>query len=359
MFQLHFENQIFRTPEDFRSSSDNEVLQQALSFCRDWMEGIETFIQKTSGSTGVPKEIEITRKQMIASAQATGDFFQIKSSDLLLACLHPNYIAGKMMLVRAIIWDAPLILVEPSSDPLQRIPNTIHPDFVAMVPLQVENSLKNQDSKRKLQQIKHILIGGAPCSAQLQKQLAENEIQAWQSFGMTETVSHIALAKITGAPLWYHPLPGVKIGQDERETLWIESPMSRNQRIQTNDRITFNSSGNFQWLGRVDFVVNSGGIKLFPEVLEQQIEVEMDNFFPGKRYFLGGIPDPTLGEKLVLLIESSEKDRQKAEILLRQLTSKISRYERPREVVFLTHFEETSSGKINRIKTLAHASLDH
>ncbi|MCS5489955.1 AMP-binding protein [Algoriphagus limi] len=359
MFQIHFENQIFRTLEDFSVSSENEVLKQALSFCREWMEGKETFLQKTSGSTGTPKEIEITRAQMIASAKATGEFFKINSSDFLLACLNPNYIAGKMMLVRAMVWDCPIQLVEPSSDPLQDLSENRLPDFVAMVPLQVQNSLKNPESKQKLQQIKNILIGGAPCSLQLQQELSENRINAWQSFGMTETVSHIALAKITGSALWYHPLPGVRIGQDEREALWIESPMSGNQRIQTNDRIAFNSSGNFQWLGRVDFVVNSGGIKLFPEAIEPQIEKEVNKLFPEKRFFLGGISDPVLGQKLILLIESPEKDLEKVKILLEQLKPKISRYERPREVIFLNQFEETSSGKINRFKTLAHVSLDH
>ena len=359
MFQLHFENQIFRTLENFRVSSENEVLNQALSFCREWMEGKEGFIQKTSGSTGTPKEIEITRGQMIASAKATGEFFHINDSDFLLACLHPNYIAGKMMLVRAMVWDCPIQLLDPSSDPFQYLSENNLPYFVAMGPLQVENSLKNPESKQKLQQIKNILIGGAPCSLQLQRELSENRINAWQSFGMTETVSHIALAKITGSPLWYHPLPRVKIGQDIREALWIESPMSGKHRIQTNDRVTINSSGSFLWLGRVDFVVNSGGIKLFPEAIEPQIEVEVNKLFPDKRFFLGGISDPVLGQKLVLLIESPEKDIEKAKILLEQLKPKISHYERPREVIFLNQFEETSNGKINRIKTLAHVSLDH
>ncbi|NVK50552.1 MAG: AMP-binding protein [Cyclobacteriaceae bacterium] len=359
MFQLQFENQIFRKPNDFLFHSENEVLQQALSFCRDWMEGKEKFIQKTSGSTGAPKEIEITRDQLLTSAQATGAFFEIGSMDRLLACLHPNYIAGKMMLVRAMVWDCPLILVEPKSDPLQDIPDNLIPQFVAMVPLQVENSLSNPSSRRKLQEIKHVLIGGAPSSVLLQQQLAEHKIQAWQSFGMTETVSHIALAKINGRTLWYHPLPGVQIGQDDREALWIKSPMSGNLRIQTNDRVSINSSGSFRWLGRVDFVVNSGGIKIFPEVLEAQIESTVNDLFPEKRFILGGLPDSILGEKLVLLIESKDQNQQRAKILLDQLRTILSRYESPRDVIFVKQFDETASGKINRIKTLAHASLDH
>ncbi|NVJ85299.1 MAG: AMP-binding protein [Algoriphagus sp.] len=358
MFQLHFENQIFRTPDDFQTSSENEVLKQALLFCRDWIVGKEKFIQKTSGSTGTPKEIQITRSQLLASAKATAAFFQIEKSDLLLACLHPNYIAGKMMLVRAMVWDAAVILVEPTSDPLANLAENLLPDFVAMVPLQVETCLNNPKSKQKLQQIKHVLIGGAPSSLRLQRQLSENHINAWQSFGMTETVSHIALAKITGEALWYQPLPGVQIGQDDRETLWIESPMSGNQRIQTNDKVIINSSRYFRWLGRVDFVVNSGGVKLFPESLEPQIEESIDRLFPGKRFFLGGIPDQMLGQELVLLIESNEKDSNRAKNLLHELETILPKFERPRKIHFLDHFEETSSGKINRIKTLAHVTLD-
>ena len=350
MFQLHFGNQIFSKIQDFELETDSfpDFLRAAFSFCKSWLSGQTSFTQLTSGTTGAPKEIYIHRSQLLASAEATGAFFQIKPDITLLCCLNPEYIAGKMMLVRAMVWDCPIWLVEPSSLPLARL--DFIPDFVAMVPLQAEQSLHDSQSKSKLKQIKHLLIGGAPISDTLRKNLVDHQIQAWQTYGMTETVSHIALALIEDSPAVYRTLPGVKIEQDTRGALWVISPMSGSEKIQTNDLIERISGNQFSWLGRADFVVNSGGVKLHPELLEQKAEATILELFPGCGFFFFGEKDSKLGERLVLIIESvANQDAE--EKLVERLGMILGKYEVPKAVYFSPKFVLTPNGKVDRHQT--------
>ncbi|OYX24129.1 MAG: hypothetical protein B7Z16_01020 [Algoriphagus sp. 32-45-6] len=351
MFRLHFENQVYSKAEDFEVNPNDlpEFAQAAFSFCKSWLKGEKTFSQSTSGSTGIPKQISISREQMEASAKGTGSFFKTDSNSILLCCLNPAYIAGKMMLVRAMVWNCEIHLVEPSSNPLSGVDGDF--DFVAMVPLQVQASLEDENSLQKLKSIQHLIIGGAPISAKLKANLVENGIKAWQTFGMTETVSHIALAKIGKNELLYHILPGVKIGQDSRGALWIKSEMSGPAPIQTNDLIDLRSETSFVWLGRVDFVVNSGGIKLFPELIEQKAEEVVQELFPGISFFFIGEKEDVLGERLVLLLETTESS-SRVKILKERLKDVLSKHELPKKIYFSPKFARTESGKINRLATL-------
>jgi O-succinylbenzoic acid--CoA ligase len=348
MFQLSFENQLVRNLSDFGPDLSNlpPFAKEAFTFCKEWLSGKEQFTQKTSGSTGQPKEIHLSRAQMVKSAKATGAFFQIKSNTKLLCCLSPEYIAGKMMLVRALVWDCPIWLVEPSSNPLKE--SDLVPDFIAMVPLQLESSLQDPDSLSKLKRITHILIGGAAVSERLKQNLHNTGILAWQTYGMTETVSHIALAKIGLGQLNYQPLPSVETGKDERGTLWVKSPMSGPDKIQTNDLIKLNSDNSFYWLGRIDFTVNSGGIKLHPELLEQKAEATISEFFPNSRFFFFGEKDEKLGQKLILIIETEERDEERARQLQDKLKSILGKYEVPKKIYLKRVFSLTPTGKIDR-----------
>ncbi|RIW15101.1 acyl-CoA synthetase [Algoriphagus lacus] len=353
MFQLTFQNQSLSNLQDFELDLSGlpPFAQAAISFCMAWLSGQQEFSQFTSGSTGLPKKIELNRSQMIASAKATGAFFKTNSKTKLLCCLNPEYIAGKMMLVRSMVWNCPVVLVEPSADPLKGLKENF--DFVAMVPLQVEKSLQVIDETNSLKSFENLIIGGAPISDSLKRNLVDQGIHAWQTYGMTETVSHIALAKIEEGPLEYQTLSGVEIGQDDRGTLWIKSPMSGLEKIQTNDLIELKSETSFFWLGRADFVVNSGGIKLFPELLEQKSEAFIQEVFPDCRYFFLGEKDPTLGEKLVLVLETKSPDQKKAEVLRNRLKSILEKFEVPKEIYFSKGFELTESGKIDRNQTFA------
>lgn len=350
MFQLHFDEQVFSKASDFEQGFEAlpDFAKAGFTFCHNWLSGKKTFVQQTSGSTGVPKKIKQVREQMVASALATGTFFNTDSKTKLLGCLSPEYIAGKMMLVRAMVWDCPIWLIEPSSDPLAGI--NFEPDFVAMVPLQVEQSLSNSDNLHTLKNIAHLIIGGAPISEKLKDQLVKKDIQAWQTYGMTETVSHIALAKITEGELNYETLPGVKIGMDNRGALWVKSAMSGSKKIQTNDLIELKSETSFSWLARADFVVNSGGVKHFPEILEKKAEAIIREFFPGSKFFFFGEKDEKLGQKLVLVLETVP-DIEKTKNLNAALAKNLIRYELPKEVYFSKQFAMTPNGKINRSLT--------
>ena len=327
-----------------------EFAKVAFSFCRDWLAGQETFTQHTSGSTGVPKLQVLTRAQLEASAVATGSFFGSSTSGHLLCCLNPSYIAGKMMLVRAMVWDCPITLVEPSSNPLLGLEEQF--SFVALVPLQVEACLAEEKSRKLLQSIPHVLIGGAALPQKIQQRLVQLGIRAWQSFGMTETVSHIALAPIEDGEMVYQALPGVAIGINEQDCLWIQSPMSGTERIQTNDTIELRSKNTFTWLGRADFVVNSGGIKLFPEQLERRIAPLLDDTCPGCAYFLFGENDSRLGEQLVLYVEGKEEEKRRL-ALEAGLGQILGKYEVPKKIYFKASFAYTPTKKINRHATAA------
>jgi O-succinylbenzoic acid--CoA ligase len=287
---------------------------------------------------------------MEASAAATGAFFGTTTREHLLCCLNPSFIAGKMMLVRAMVWNCPINLVEPSANPLLGLEEQF--TFVALVPLQVEAGLAEEKSRKLLQSIPHVLIGGAALPHKIQQGLVQQGIRAWQSFGMTETVSHIALAPIGTGELQYEALPGVEIGVSENQCLWIQSAMSGSEKIQTNDAIELRSKKSFVWLGRADFVVNSGGIKLFPEQLERRIAPLLEETCPGCAYFLYGEKDSRLGEQLVLYVEGTgeENKRLALEAGLKQILGK---YEVPKKIYFKAAFAYTPTRKINRHTTAA------
>lgn len=350
MFELRYQSYHFSKGQPLPNLEElPEFAQVAFAFCRDWLAGQETFTQQTSGSTGAPKLQVLSRAQMEASAAATGAFFGTTTNEHLLCCLNPSYIAGKMMLVRALVWDCPITLVEPSSNPLQGLAEQF--SFVALVPLQVEALLAEEKCRKLLQSIPHVLIGGAALPHKVQQELVHEGIRAWQSFGMTETVSHIALAPIEASELLYQALPGVSIGVNEQDCLWILSPMSGPEKIQTNDTIELRSKNTFAWLGRADFVVNSGGIKLFPEQLERRIASLLEEACPGSAYFLFGEKDSRLGEQLVLYVEGIEAENKRL-ALEAGLGQILGKYEFPKKIYFKASFAYTPTRKINRHATV-------
>lgn len=353
MFQLQIGSQTFQKLADFPQELGNypEYQQAALRFCREWLEGIDCFDQKSSGSTGDPKSIQITRNQMSASALATGAFFGTDDTTRLLCCLNPYYIAGKMMLVRAMVWNSFVRLIAPSSNPLTAISSDQIPDFIALAPIQVLSILEHPESLHKLKQIGNIIIGGAPLRDQIKNVLVAQEIKAFQTYGMTETVSHIALAPIEDGELTYQLLPNVEIGCDARNALWVQSPMTCAKKIQTNDLIELTTDGRFRWLGRVDFVINSGGIKIHPDFLAKKTEAIISNYFGHSAYFFFGMEDAVLGEKLVLLIQTHSQDLEPVNQLLADFKNQLEWYEVPKKIHLVSKFKQTNSGKTDRIKT--------
>ena len=321
----------------------NSVDPDIASFLQEWYDPKDYVIGHTSGSTGTPKEIRLLKKDMLASAHLTNEFFNIRSSSNLLLCLSPDYIAGKMMIVRTILSGANLITVKPSSSPLQNITEDI--DFAALVPMQVVTSLSSPETARKLAHIKQIIIGGAAVSPMLEQQLQQIPTACYGTYGMTETVSHIALRQINGGKKspCYFALGNVTFEKDKRECLIIHAPHLQQQTFVTNDIVQLADSTHFEWLGRHDNVINSGGIKLFPEKIESRIA----SLIP-QRFFITSEQDSRLGEKAVLVIESASRSATECQKLFSQLRLYLPPYEIPKDIYFQEHFNETYSGKIVR-----------
>ncbi|MFK7749386.1 MAG: AMP-binding protein [Kordia sp.] len=315
------------------------------NFLIDWLDDKEYIVVFTSGSTGKPKQIRLKKQAMVHSALATGDFFGIESGDKALQCLPSNFIAGKMMLVRAMILGLSLDIVAPSLNPLEKLQKNY--DFCAMVPLQVENSLAH------LHQIKTLLVGGAPASSILIARLQTVSTKIYATYGMTETITHIAAKPLNylpkGATAIYKTLPNIHISTDDRNCLVIDAPRITEEKISTNDVVKIISETEFNWLGRFDNVINSGGIKLHPEQIEEKL-----NSFINTRFFVAAIADEKLGKKLILLIEATEKQLDTSQLLqtIKQ-SEKFSKFEIPKAIYTVPDFVETNTGKVQRAKTVA------
>jgi o-succinylbenzoate---CoA ligase len=322
-----------------------------LQFIREWMTGTEQFVLHTSGSTGTPKPIHLTRRQMQASAQATAQALGLQRGHTALVTLDTRFIAGKMMLVRSLETGMHMVVREPGANPLVNLPPNLTVDFAALVPYQVETLLESPQAAR-LGAIGTIIIGGAPLGAAAAQRLAAMPCHAYLTYGMTETISHIALQRLeTGnAPGTFHTLPGISIHTDDRGCLVITVPYLPEQ-VVTNDRVEIISINEFRWLGRWDNVINTGGFKVNPETLEYQIEKIFHRFQITNRFFVAGMPDHKLGKKIVLLVEgeADEKLRLRIDEAIKTIAPSV---ERPKAVIFLPGFVMTATHKLDRKATL-------
>ncbi|GAA4898459.1 AMP-binding protein [Flaviramulus aquimarinus] len=314
--------------------------QELGNFLLDWLDAKDHITVKTSGSTGKPKRINIKKQAMVNSAIATGDFFNLKPGSKVLHCLPSNFIAGKMMMVRAIVLGLELDMVEPTALPL--IDYEKDYEFCAFTPMQLKNFAKY------LRHIKTVIVGGGQVSNTIIESIKDKKPHVYETYGMTETVSHIAVRKLNnfddpeqGEVSYFKTLPKVNISQDNRGCLVIDAPHLSDNVIITNDIVKIYSQTEFQWLGRYDNVINSGGIKLFPEVIEKKLQDKIDDAF-----FIASKPDDTLGQKLILVIESKTNN------LNPSIFETLDTYEKPKEVITIANFKETASGKIHRKKTL-------
>lgn len=321
--------------------SDSEYIKKIGRFIAEWLDDRPSINLKTSGSTGAPKTIPAKKNNMLQSAKATALYFDFKPGQNALLCLPVDYIAGKMMIVRALYSRLNLICIAPSLSPLKEIPVDLVIDFAPLTPMQLHGT-GNTGSIRK------ILLGGGPVSAELEQASQKLEAAIFHGFGMTETLTHIALRRINGSnrsPV-YHGLEGVRFTTDDRDCLIIRVPFLP-EPIVTNDVVELINEQSFIWKGRADHAINSGGIKLFPEEIEKKLGTILSN-----RFFIAGLPDNILGEKLCLFIEGMTFDMEKMSALRKQIDSLLSKYEKPKEIIFIDEFPTTDSGKIQRGETV-------
>ena len=317
--------------------------KEVFSFILEWLSFSTTIKVQTSGSTGKPKEVFLEKKFMEASAIATLDFFKLKPGHSALLCLPVKFIAGKMMIARAFVGGLNLIVTKPTSVP--KINNFQKIDFCAMVPSQVAGILETKNGIEQLEGIQDLIVGGSFLPENLESKIRKLKTNIWQTYGMTETITHIALRKINekNAESWYTPLNGVETRLDERGCLVINSERIGVCRLVTNDLAELKKDGKFKILGRIDNVIISGGIKLIPEEIEKKLSGWIENDF-----YLSCLPDEKLGKRLVLYIEGDGKLNKQIYSLWEKIEEKLNGFEIPKEIIFSKHFSRTTSGKIIR-----------
>ena len=314
---------------------EGELFEQEIgAFLSDWIDHNDFILVKTSGSTGEPKTITLQKQAMVNSAIATGDFFKLVPGDSALLCLPATYIAGKMMLVRAIVLGLEIESVQPTTNPVFNTEKQY--DFCAMIPAQAEKAMQ------KLNNIKTLIVGGAQVSSRLKEQFQKVTTNVYETYGMTETITHIAVKQINGkVTSYFTTLPNIVISQNTKECLVIDAPQLTVDQIITNDVVKLHSKTTFEWLGRVDNVINSGGVKLFPEQIEAKLQSKM-----GSRFFISSEADPTFGEVVIMIIEAD------TDTLNPNVFSDLNAIETPKQVYAISAFAETTSGKVNRTETL-------
>jgi O-succinylbenzoic acid--CoA ligase len=308
-------------------------------FLNEWFSDSDFVLAQTSGSTGEPKPIELPKSVMQKSAERTIEYFGLQKNDRLLLSLPCRYIAGKMMVVRAIVGQMNLIAVDPATDFdfLEREEF----DFGAMVPNQVFKLLEQPSGAEKLENIRNLLIGGSGISSAMEAQISSLSSRVVITYGMTETASHIAIRELSGIRKsdFYHCLPGISVSLCENDCLQIHLP-EFTEPLQTNDLAELQSDKSFRILGRSDSVIISGGIKYSPEALEKKLDPVING-----RFVISSVPDEKLGEKLVLVIEGKPGETT---ILEQKIDALLTPFERPKVICFLEHFPTTISGKIMR-----------
>ncbi|MBV5311826.1 MAG: AMP-binding protein [Prolixibacteraceae bacterium] len=310
-------------------------------FLNEWFSDSDFVRTQTSGSTGEPKPIELPKSVMIRSAERTIEYFGLQSGSQLLLSLSCRYIAGKMMVVRAIVGQMNLVAIDPSTD-FEFLQNESF-DFGAMVTNQVFKLMEQPSGKKRLQNIRNLLVGGSAISTALETQISELSSRIVSTYGMTETASHIAIRELSGDRKsdYYQCLPGIAVSLTENDCLQIHLP-EFGEPLQTNDLAELQSPAYFRILGRVDSVIISGGIKYSPEVMEKKLEGII-----AQRFVISSLPDEKLGEKLVLVIEG--KPFATADIQ-EKITQLFSPFEQPRCILFLDKLPETTSGKLRRVE---------
>jgi len=354
----------FPTQPGYENSTPYE--RYTLQFCHQWLTGQECFRIKTSGSTGNPKTITLLREHMIASAQLTGQALGLRDGDHALVCLSTEYIAGMMMLVRGFELGLPLTVIPPQRNPLVLFSDETHFDFTALAPVQLQEIFTaTPDKVAILDNMRTVIVGGAPVSEALLEHIKTLSVPVYNTYGMTETVSHVALRRLNGrsASDCFVPLNGVQLDVDEQSCLTVNAPMTGYKTLSTYDRVDMQPDGSFRWIGRIDNIINTGGIKVQAEKVESALAQLLQRYCGGvlrdRRFFVGPLTDPQLGQQVAAVIEGEPVNPQEQANILDQLLAEgiLGKYEIPRSFHFRSHLLETPTGKIDRRANLQELAL--
>jgi O-succinylbenzoic acid--CoA ligase len=353
MFEIDFFSQspetIVQLASEKLRTADEEWEKQIWQFIIDWFNPAITSIKVfTSGSTGTPKQVTHTKSAMMNSAAATCTALQLKPGSRALLCLPVNKISGMMMVVRSIHNKMKLICIRPSSTPLQELTDEQQIDFAAFTPMQFHGVVTDINIFKKANQINKIILGGEDVRAGLLNPIQQLKSEVYITFGMTETISHIALKRLNGPKpdINFKVLTGIDISINDRNCLVISAPALGQSHLVTNDVVKLVGESEFQWLGRIDNVINSGGVKIQPEEIEQQLLNLIK--YP---YFIASVADKILGEKLVIALETPMLRPEEKNELVNAFT-KLEKLHRPKLILLIPQFARTENGKIKRMESL-------
>lgn len=312
-------------------------------FYKVWNDGADTLVVHTSGSTGSPKPLMVEKSRMVASARMTCDFLHLNAGDTALLCMPLDYIAGKMMAVRAMVRQLKLVSVKPDGHPMAAdAVRDLDIDLAAMVPLQVYNSLQVPEEKERLFRVKHLLIGGGPLDARLEEALRHSPNHVWATYGMTETLSHVAIRKVNGekASSWFEPMPGVEVAMNDDHCLLVNAPALCKEILVTRDIVEMHPDGKrFKVVGRMDNVACSGGLKIQLEKVEEMLRPHLKQPF-----YFAKEKNEKFGEILVLVIE--DEQIKEVEGIVDNI---LPPYWRPKKYVSVMHLPMTETGKPKRV----------
>lgn len=338
---LHLHHRSYTFDEIKRSIHQGTTHHPAWQLAHDWLTGKQEFAFKTSGSTGLPKEFKATREQIHASIKRSAEALKWNSKDHFLSCLSMQSIAGAMMLLRAVELKASITLLDPHGKPLSQI-SDMHPFTVlSLVPMQLHELPDHPAWMRKLDRFKTILIGGAALNEPLEKLLRKCKAQVYQTYGMTETLSHVALHRI-GEQDRFQAMKGIDLKTDDNGCLCIKADVTNNKWITTNDLVELFPDHSFELIGRADQVINTGGHKVHPA----KVEAAIGHHLHGKSFFVHGVPHGKFGEQVTLFIEG--KEDKSLDKWWSKLAQTLHPYEIPKQVVWMNIFHKTQSGKIDK-----------
>ena len=316
-----------------------KFLQDLEAFLQEWHNDDPTVWVHTSGSTGTPKPLQVEKERMMASARLTCSFLGLKEGDSALLCMPLQYIAGKMVVVRSLIAGLRLIPIAPSGHPLKDLKET--PTFAAMIPMQVYNTLQVPEERARLMEIKHLIIGGGAIDDVLAHELKDFPNHVWSTYGMTETLSHIALRRLNGTDVsdWYTPFEHVRIRLSEEGTLIIYAPNVCPEELKTNDIAEIDKEGKFRILGRKDNMINSGGVKIQIEQVEATLKAHLDIPFQ-----ITARKDAKFGEIVVLIYNKVGNEDD----IRRVCESELPTYWVPKAYIAVDELPMTGTGKPDR-----------
>ncbi len=339
-FKLIFGNEEFDSEILRKSDADQYVMK----FAKDWILGKEEYTFLTSGSTGAPKEIRISRSMLELSARKSIEALGLSGISSALLCINPEFIGGTQMITRAIVGNYTLHVTEPRSFPIEKGRNPV--DFISLVPLQLDSLISDPYGNEFLQKCKIILVGGAGLTPAIEKKAQNLDTPVYHSYGMTETASHIALRRVNGkqASPFYTMLPGNDVHLNEQNCLVFDGDLIPAETMTTHDIGEIKSGNQFLVKGRKDNIINSGGIKISPESLEKLIAENLDENSNPDSFLISSLEDEKLGHKITLVTDDQTKDW---EGIINGI--KWPQYFKPKELVLLPSIPKTLSGKIDRL----------